>query len=189
MTRSLMNVLSYQSSRQRRETKQRGLETEWVDIRHECTPSGIFSKLQGSAERCVANRNEQLKRHRFIVACDDNPLCFCVEGRPPIADDQARAPSVRFTQESDQLVVEGYNGIKVGFFLNMRMNEATCACEFHLDDSPQGKVQVVDLWQVLYRALEPLLFRSTAPAKPNRADIDGRGRSASEIVKEIDDAG
>ena len=121
---------------------------DWVKTAGECTAAIMFGSLKTLAQRDVQTRNNQLGKERFIVG-DHEGISFWV--------DQARREMnthVWFT-----LLIE-LNGIRVG----SRGTETIYTVR--LDDTGHCKLwsedQSFDPWQVLKRALEPLLFPGPA---------------------------
>ena len=88
---------------------------------------------------------------------DGRPRFFSVYTPAPRCPDDDRIAGVYFFQNDDHLAVEG-NGIDVKFNVYMELNDETGTCDFKLT-VPDGPPQDVKLWQVVHRALEPLLFR------------------------------
>ncbi len=134
------------------------LETEWVEVVHTCTPERLFSRLREIAEACVINRNSQIGTEQFSVHHEEGrPRFFSVNTPAPRCPGDDRIAGVFFLQNDDHIAVEG-NGIDVKFNVYMGLNDETGTCGFQLL-VPDGIKTDVKLWQVLYRALEPLLFR------------------------------
>ena len=138
-----------------------GLETEWVEDRKLSTVGGLFNKLLETARACVQKRNGQLIDEPFSVFFhDERPGRFCVDAGPPR---QSPIPpmnvlGVSFNLREDRVEIRGFNDINVNFNVQVGMN--VHAGGFQIKTNTDQATILVDaqLWQVMYRALEPLLF-------------------------------
>ncbi len=128
---------------------------DWVSARHDCTAGRIFNDLRELAQVNVETRNEQIQG-RSETAIDfrqsppgtDPPTFTVLRHR----SGSASPYMVRFRLEKGLIRVESERLVEpVGFDVTVRMDDdGRCVC--FVDD--QRRLP----WQILHRALDPLLF-------------------------------
>jgi hypothetical protein len=123
---------------------------DWVAARAACSPLNMLSLLKADAEKNVAAIKAATKAEgrEIFLSVFDNGHSFGVVRRTHVGE-----IGVRFTLYRDEIAVES-QGVDVGPF----------TATLTLDDDGDCRLlvggQMLDRWQVLRRALEPLFFRA-----------------------------
>ena len=122
----------------------------WVKARYECSLGLEFECLRKDIERCrdewAAQQPQNGVGHKIVVS--GSPEVICVERR---TGSPRRPASVRFVLHADYILVDSTNSVKQ-FKLTLTLNDEG-DCRYRID----GDGEFIR-WQVLHRALEPLLF-------------------------------
>ena len=117
----------------------------WVKATHECTASVMFGTLHALARHNVETRNEQLGgRHKF-AASEDAGTEFCV-GKNGIPD---QSMGICFALLDWKMIRVTYQGLETTYTVRL---DSEGSCKLWCED------QSFEPWQVLKKALEPLLF-------------------------------
>src|SRR5688572_10231250 len=123
---------------------------DWVEARHQCSAREQFMQLRLAAQANIAKRNEQVKhpkepREQFglkdIRSASSTPFVVYDKLTQQSVTCPLQGDTIRFWHRSSQ----------EHSFLTLSLNDEG-KCRFMLEASE------LDLWQVLKRALEPLLF-------------------------------
>lgn len=119
---------------------------DWVTVRHGCTPASIFVLLRTLAKRDVQRFNELSGGSLVTVGDTHDPSIFSV-----VRNHFGAKYGVVFHELSDGILVRPLTGTETTLALALN-DEADCKLVW--DGVP------LDPWQVLRRALEPVLFKS-----------------------------
>lgn len=121
-------------------------EFNWVDALGKCSSAEVFRTLRRLAKRDVETRNAQLGRDAFGFRDDyeHDPNLFSVWSK----DTSHTRRAVDFHLNGPDITITG-GKMKLTILLTLDNNGA-CKCRIGSEE--------LDPWQVLKRALEPLLF-------------------------------
>jgi hypothetical protein len=120
---------------------------DWVTVRHRCSLSATFQRLQRQAKNNVDVRNGLTKQREtdagFGIEWSGNSF--------KVFDQGASLKAVEFTLANDAILVKGNGGVGVDFRATLTITD---------DGECRLKVNGAELaeWQVLKRALEDLFF-------------------------------
>jgi hypothetical protein len=119
---------------------------DWVSVRKKCSAFEVFEQLRQEAKKNVEAFNVGTEP----TGCDfiaTQPEVFSV-----FRQEFGGHVGVRFVLRNDEIQIEGAGGITVNMTATLTLNDkGQCRLRVGNDE--------LDRWQVLRRALEPVLFR------------------------------
>lgn len=118
---------------------------DWVTERKKCSALTVFEQLRQDVQQNLAAFHDGQERRRWNLI-STHPEMFTVTGQL----ERFRNAAVRFMLVGDEMEIEGQN-VDVKMTATLTLNDRG-QCRLLVD----GKE--LDRWQVLRRALEPLLF-------------------------------
>ena len=127
-----------------------GKNFDWVTARAECSPAEQFHKLRDLAEENVDVQNRQLSSERQPVfkCCSGGRGTFTVFRNAP------KGRAVVFTASEDGISIADDGNPDPLCHARLTLDRKGC-CKFLVGE------EQLDVWQLLHRALESLLFTST----------------------------
>ncbi len=130
----------------------RPFDWDWVTERGNCSIPVMFERLRDLAKRDVQKRNEQVLRQQFQVLDEED---VDVRERSFRVVDSSSSRDVEFQRDDKLIVVRLRRAGAVETQLRVTLTLTDEAgCQFKLDSGEQ----VLDGWQLMKRALEPLFF-------------------------------
>lgn len=129
------------------ERKERESDFDWVTERGKCSSIHVFEQLRAEAKQNVKTYNDLPNTHgvQFSSAADG---VFSITR----SDRRGGHMIVRFTLADDEISIDG-QGIDMAMTAALTLNDRG-DCRLKVNG------QELDRWQLLKRALEPILFAS-----------------------------
>lgn len=114
---------------------------DWVTARHQCSADTVFNHLRLLAKDNVETRNAQATDMAGFTATNGSFSVWSKAGLPH------ERHAVDFALDGKTITVRGYAEFRITLTLN---NQGLCKCKVGTEE--------LDPWQVLKKALEPILF-------------------------------